>query len=225
LSVVLPTFDDCFGLKICCPDPCSAGSQAEKEKTDAGKILVGLLAKVEYLSMATNFNSQRKLDVHLMIGIFFAASLALGDYGIRFYVSILQVTVPHRIIAGFSEPVTTKLVPAVAIVYVHQRYDVPLTYLQSRPYWFASLGGLSLGAFERVLYIVVKGASISPGFVMAPLVHVLNAVLIAGLIFASADRLHGYRFFATLLGVTVVAMLIHVFWNIWGVVLVHQAFS
>lgn len=175
--------------------------------------------------MTTEFDSRRKLDVYLMVVIFFAASLALGDYGIRFYVSVLQVTVPHQVIAGFTEPVTTKLVPAIAVVWIHQRYDVSLDYLQSRPYWFAFVGGLSLGVFERVLYMVVKGASISPGFIVAPWMHVLNAVLIAGLIFATADRLEGYRFFGKLLAVTVVAMVIHVFWNTWGVVLVHQAFS
>ncbi|WP_137285459.1 hypothetical protein [Halorussus salinisoli] len=175
--------------------------------------------------MGTKNESSNKLDTYLSVGIFFAASLALGDYGIRFYVSILQVEVPHQVIAGFTEPVTTKLVPAIAVVYIHQRYDVPLNYLQSRPYWFAFIGGLSLGVFERVLYIVVKGASISPGFVVAPWMHALNAVLIAALIFREADSLEGYRFFGQLLAVTVLAMAIHVFWNTWGVVLVHQAFA
>jgi hypothetical protein len=149
----------------------------------------------------------------------------LGDYGIRFYISILQVGVPHQVIAGFTEPITTKLVPAITVVFIHQRYDVPLDYLQSRPYWFAFIGGISLGMFERVLYIVVKGASISPGFVVAPCIHVLNALLIAGVIFRSADGLKGFRFFGQLLVVSVLAMAIHVFWNIWGVVLVHQMFS
>lgn len=165
------------------------------------------------------------LNTYLSVGIFFAASLALGDYGIRFYVSILQVGVPHQVIAGFTEPVTTKLVPAITVVFVHQRYDVPLDYLQSRPYWFSFVGGLSLGVFERVLYIIVKGASISPAFVVAPWMHVLNAVLIAGLIFRSANSLEGFRFFGQLLAVSVLAMAIHVFWNTWGVVLAHQAFS
>ena len=166
-----------------------------------------------------------KLDTYLAVGIFFAASLALGDYGIRFYVSILQVEVPHQVIAGFTEPATTKLVPAIVVVYIHQRYDVSLDYLQSHPYWFAFLGGLSLGIFERVLYIIVKGASISLGFLVAPWMHALNAVLIAGLIFRSADGLEHYKFFGQLLAVTVLAMAIHVFWNTWGVVLVGQVFT
>lgn len=170
-------------------------------------------------------DSSGKLNTYLSVGIFFAASLALGDYGIRFYVSILQVGVPHQVIAGFTEPVTTKLVPAITVVFIHQRYDVPLDYLQSRPYWFAFIGGLSLGVFERVLYIVVKGASITPGFVVAPWMHALNAVLIAGVIFRSADSLKGFRFFGQLLAVSVLAMAIHVFWNTLGVVLVHQAFA
>ncbi len=41
--------------------------------------------------------------------------------------------------------------------------------------------------------------------------HTLNALLIAGLIFRSADSLEGYRFFGQLLTVTVLAMAIHVF--------------
>lgn len=175
--------------------------------------------------MGTGNESSGKLDTYLSISIFFAASLVLGDYGIRLYISILQVEVPHQVIAGFTEPVTTKLVPAIAVVYIHQRYNIPLNYLRSRPYWFGFLGGLSLGVFERALYIVVKGASISPGFVVAPLMHALNAVLIAGLIFRSANSLEGYRFFGQLLAVTVLAMAVHVLWNTWGVVLFHQTFS
>lgn len=175
--------------------------------------------------MRTEIDSSGRLDTYLAIVIFFAASLALGDYGIRFYVSVLQVEVPHQVIAGFTEPVTTKLVPAIAVVYIHQRYDVPLNYLQSHPYWFAFIGGLSLGVFERVLYIAVKGASITPGFIIAPWMHALNAVLIAGLIFCSSDSLEGYRFFGQLLTVTMLAMAIHVFWNTWGVVLIHQVFT
>ena len=111
--------------------------------------------------METECRLSGKLDTYLAVGVFFAASLALGDYGIRFYVSILQGDVRHQVIAGFTEPVTTKLVPAIAVVYIHQRYDVSLEYLQFHPYWFAFIGGLSLGVFERVLYIVVKGVHLS----------------------------------------------------------------
>lgn len=167
--------------------------------------------------------SSEEIDTYLAVCIFFAASLVLGDYGIRFYVSVLQVGVPHQVIAGFTEPVTTKLIPAFVVVYLHQRYDVPLDYLKARPYWFAFLGGLSLGVFERVLYVIVKDAPISLGFVIAPWMHALNAVLIAGVIFRSVDSLERYRFFGQLLAVTMLAMVIHVFWNTWGVVLVHQA--
>lgn len=167
--------------------------------------------------------SADKIDTCLAVCIFFTASLVLGDYGIQFYVSILQVEVPHQVIAGFTEPVTTKLIPAMAVVYLHQRYDVPLDHLKTHPYWFAFLGGLSLGVFERVLYIVVKDAAISLGFVIVPWMHALNTVLIAGVIFRSADSLEGCRFFGQLLAATLLAMAIHVYWNTSGVVLVHHA--
>lgn len=175
--------------------------------------------------MGREVEGPEKLNTYLSVIIFFGAALALGDYGIRFYVQILQVGVPHQVIAGFTEPVTTKLIPAIAVVYVHQRYDTPLDPLQSHPYWFASLGGLSLGVLERGLYLIVRNAPITPGFVLAPGMHALNAILIAGLVFRSADRLKGYRFFGQLLIVTILAMSIHVFWNTWGVVLIHQAFN
>ena len=169
--------------------------------------------------------SSEEIDTYLAVCIFFAASLALGDYGIRFYVSILKVDIPHQVIAGFTEPVTTKLIPAMAVVYLHQRYNVPLEHLKAQPYWFAFLGGLSVGLLERVLYVIVKDATISVGFVIAPWMHALNAVLIAGVIFRSVDRLEGYRFVGQLLAVSMLAMGIHVFWNTWGVILVHQAFT
>lgn len=175
--------------------------------------------------MNSEFDSRRKRDVHFLVSIFFASSLALGDYGIRFYVYVLKVSVEHPIVAAFTEPITTKLLPALAVVWVHYKKDVPLEYLQSRPYWFAFLGGLSLGIFERILYIVVKGATISPGFILAPGIHAVNALLIAGLVFKTADEPQGYRFFAKLLGITILAIAIHLFWNTWGVVLVYRAFS
>jgi hypothetical protein len=87
------------------------------------------------------------------------------------------------------------------------------------------VGGISLGITERVLYIIVKGAAVSPGFLLAPWMHALNSVLIAGLIFSAADNLQGYQLFLKLLAVTVVAIAIHVFWNVWGVLLIHQLFS
>lgn len=84
--------------------------------------------------MGSDGETSGKLDTYLSVVIFFGAPLALGDYGIRFYVQILQIGVPHQIIAGFTEPITTKLVPAIAVVYLHQRYNAPFIHLQSRPY-------------------------------------------------------------------------------------------
>jgi hypothetical protein len=175
--------------------------------------------------MGREIKSSEKLNTYLTVVTFFSASLVLGDYGIRFYVHILQAEVPHRVIAGFTEPITTKLFPGVAVVYVFHRYDVPTTLLQSHPYWFAFLGGLSLGVFERILYIIVREASISLGFVLAPGMHTLNAMLIAGFIFRSTNNLEGSRFFVQLLLLIILAMVIHVLWNTWGVLLIYQAFA
>lgn len=171
--------------------------------------------------MVGDGDRRRKWDTHFLVGIMFAASLALGDYGIRFYVNVLQVDVPHQFVAGVTEPLTTKLVPAVLVVGIHKWKGVSVTYLRSNPYWFGFVGGISLGIFERVLYVVVKGATISIPFLIAPLMHALNAVLIAGVVFSSADRFEGYRYYAKLLAATIVAMGIHLFWNGWGVYIAH----
>jgi len=168
----------------------------------------------------------RILHTHILVGILFAGSLALGDYGIRFYVSVLEVSAPHRVVAGVTEPMTTKLIPALTVIYLHQHeeYTLDFDFLQAHPVWLSVLGGLSLGIFERVLYIIQKDAVISPTFVLAPGMHVLNAVLIAGFIFTTEESSRKISFWGKLSILVVISMAIHVFWNTWGVVLVYRAF-
>jgi hypothetical protein len=177
--------------------------------------------------MNNRLDSQTKLHTTILVMIFFAGSVALADYVIRFYVSVLQVSASHPVVAGVTEPLTTKLVPALAVVYFHQndRYKLDLAYLQSHPYWFSVLGGLSLGVFERMMYLVVKDAAITPGFILAPAMHILNTVLIAGFIFTTVGRYREYRVLGQLFVFIIAAIVIHVFWNTWGVILVHQAFQ
>lgn len=166
--------------------------------------------------MGKFINTTRNQDVTLLVIAMFAGSLVLGDYAIRFYIQVLNVDLPSQIVAGFTEPLTTKLLPAVAVLWVHRWKDVPADFLRSRPYLLAGVGGLSLGLFERALYILVKNASISPGFVIAPLIHVVNAGLIGGLLFAAPEENQDLRFSAKLAAVTILAIAIHLWWNGWG---------
>lgn len=177
--------------------------------------------------MTGDLNFRTKSNTFVLVMLLFAASLVLGDYGIRFYVSVLQVPAPHHVVAGVTEPLTTKLIPALAVAYFHQNdeYKLSSDYLQSHPYLFSAVGGLSVGVFERALYIIVRGAEVSPVFLVAPVMHFLNAVLIGGIVFATSGTHRGPRVLAQIFALVVVAMVIHVFWNTFGVVLVYQAFQ
>lgn len=177
--------------------------------------------------MSLSESEWTRKNTYVVVALFFIASLGLADYTIRFYVYVLHAPAPHQVIAGFTEPITTKLIPAAVVVYLHRRDDLNLdiAFLGSHPVRFAVLGGLSVGTFERVLYVVVRDAAITPWFLVAPAMHVLNAVLIAGVVFATGGRLRSYRAVATLVGVTVAAMAIHVWWNVWGVHFVHGLFT
>lgn len=166
-----------------------------------------------------------KRNAYLFVAIFFAASLVLGDYGIRFYVYILQVELPHEIIAGLTEPITTKFVPAFVVVWMHQYKEVPSTNLQSQPFKYAFVGGVTLGLFERLLYVIVKDVSVSPVFLAAIFIHIVNAMLISGLIFSNADQQGSLRFYGKLIVVTLLGIAIHVYWNRWGVVRVAAALA
>lgn len=167
-----------------------------------------------------------KRNTYLAVIIFFSASLTLGDSGIRVYVYVLGVSAPHQIVAAVTEPITTKLVPAIVIVYLHERDDFNLQrwYIRKYPYWFGLIGGLSLGVLERILYVSVKGASISAPFLIAPWMHALNAILIAGFVFRTEER-QGSRYVAILSAIIALAMAIHLFWNTQGVLIAHRYFS
>lgn len=166
--------------------------------------------------MTKEFSASRQRNVLLLVIALFAGSLVVGDYMIRFYIQLLQVDLSSEVVAGFTEPLSTKLLPAVAVLLVHKWKDVPTDFLRARPYLLAGVGGLSLGLFERLLYIIVKNASPSPGFVIAPLIHVVNAILIGGLLFATPKEDQDLTYLAKLAVVTVLAIAIHLWWNGWG---------
>lgn len=174
------------------------------------------------MDLDTDFGE--KMNTHVLVGILFAGSLVLADYTIRLYLSVFPAPLPHPVAAGFTEPITTKLVPAFAVVYFHQnpKYNLNIEYLKSHWLRFGILGGVSLSAFERVMYIIVRDADVTLLFALVPLMHILNAVLIAGFVFATAGRYDEFRVLGSVLVAVIVAMVIHVFWNTLGVRLAYE---
>ncbi len=170
--------------------------------------------------MTGEFERRSILFTCLSVAIVFVLSLLLAAAVSWIYVSYLDVSVPSRVVAGFTEPLTTKLVPAIVVVSLHKWKSIPSTHLLSHPYRFGFVGGLSLGVFERVIYIVNMGAQISPGFLLVLLMHALNAMIIAGVIFSYAENMTSPRFFGKLIVAIMAAMFIHLLWNTIGVVIV-----
>lgn len=176
------------------------------------------------LSDTMRSDSETILNIHLAIVVFFAGSLVLGDYGNRFFVYILQVELHHRFLAGFIEPILTKFLPTILVLGLFEWKNVPVDYVRAHPYRLAFFGGLSVGLFERILFIFVRNATISLGFILAAVVHVVNALLIAGLIFSTPEKEQDWMFTAKLIGVILLAILIHVGWNGWGAIWVAEMF-
>ncbi|WP_049994967.1 hypothetical protein [Halapricum salinum] len=169
-------------------------------------------------------DSESITNIYLGVIVFFAASLVLADYGNRFFVYVVQIDVHHRFIAGIIEPVLTKFLPASVVVSLLEWYEVPDDYLRAHPYRMALLGGFSVALFERILFVVIRGGTISLGFTLAAALHVLNALLIAGLVFSTPTEEQDWMFLAKLVAITVLAMIIHVWWNGWGVLWVAETF-
>lgn len=163
-------------------------------------------------------------NIYLAVIIFFAASLILADYGNRFFIYAVQVDIHHRFTAGIIEPVLTKFLPAAIVVGLLEWYEIPDNHLRTHPYRMALLGGFSVALFERILFVVIHGATISLGFTLAAVLHVLNALLIAGLMFSTPTEEQDWMFLTKLVAVTVLAMIIHVGWNGWGVLWVAETF-
>lgn len=180
-----------------------------------GRMLQRMREKGEIEEQEGLEERSRILNIHLAVIVFFAGSLVLGDYGNQFLVKVLEVSLHHRLVAGFIEPFLTKLLPAMAVLALLKWQDVSADFVRQHPYWLAGLGGFSVGVFERVLVFWQRGASISPGFVLAGLLHVLTGLLVAGVIFATPEDEMDWRFWVKLIMLSVVAVVIHVGWNGW----------
>ncbi len=158
----------------------------------------------------------------LFVVIIFTASLILADGVNQLYVKILQPDAPPRLVGAFTEPFTTKLIPACIVVLIHRHYEIPSVQLESYPYGFGFLGGLSLGVVERLLYLTNKGATVTLPFAVVPVMHALNGALVAGLVFRSVNRRWDFHLTAQVLIAVMLTIAIHAMWNLFGVVLVHR---
>ncbi|WP_229115101.1 PrsW family glutamic-type intramembrane protease [Halapricum desulfuricans] len=163
---------------------------------------------------------RRSILTSSSVVLFFVGSVVPAVTVTGVYIVVLNASIGSNIVAGFTEPITTKLLPAMIIVYLHQRDDFPFDVeeLRSYPWLYAGLGGLSFGIVEKLAVIVNQGAEITSLLILSPWVHVLNSVLIAGLLFATPSTQRNWKFIMKLTGVILLGIVIHVFWNTLGVV-------
>jgi hypothetical protein len=159
--------------------------------------------------------SQEAAETYRVIVTVFFFSMILGGLLTGVYL-FLGVSLPSQLVAGFTEPIATKLFAAIAVVWWLEYRGTTTNVLRERPIWFAFIGGITIGVVERILYVLFLGETITIATFIAPLMHTFNAILIAGLIFANADHLRGVAFYGRLLVVMILAIVIHFSWNLYG---------
>lgn len=154
-------------------------------------------------------------DVYVLVAVVFGLSIALADYTIRALVFGFDVRLHGSVVAALTEPFTTKLAPAIAVVALVYRWTGTTDQIAARPTRLATVGGLSVGVFERIGYVWLKGAAVTPLSVVPVLVHTLTGVLVAGAVFRSAGSEQRARRVLDLAVALALAVAIHVFWNVW----------
>lgn len=115
-------------------------------------------------------------------------------------------------LAAVQEPVTSKLLPAVFIVWLARKQEWTENLI-ARRYHYGLVGGLTVGVVEWGSKLI---DSLSLGFTGFPpiLMHTVNGLLIGTTVFRVAEKEKQPKDFVYLLLAVVLATSIHLFWNI-----------
>lgn len=117
----------------------------------------------------------------------------------------------HPILAAVQEPVTSKLLPAVFIVWLARREGWTENVV-ARRYHYGLVGGLTVGVVEWGSKLIDSLSLSLTGFPPI-LMHTVNGLLIGIAVFRVARKEKQPKDYAILLLAVVLAMLIHLFWN------------
>lgn len=117
----------------------------------------------------------------------------------------------HPVLAAVQEPFTSKLLPAVFIVWLAKR-EGWTERVVARRFHYGLIGGLTVGGVEWGSKLI---DSLSLSFTGFPpiLMHTVNGLLIGTAVFRVAGKEKQPKDYVILLLAIVLAVLIHLFWN------------
>lgn len=117
----------------------------------------------------------------------------------------------HPVLAAVQEPFTSKVLPAVFIVWLARR-EGWTERVVARRYHYGLIGGLTVGGVEWGSKLINSQSLSLTGFPPI-LMHTVNGLLIGTAVFRIAVKEKQLKDYAILLLAIVLAVLIHVFWN------------
>jgi len=151
------------------------------------------------------------LFIAYISGLFVA--IAIGN-GIFFMHPSTQPYSP--LIAAVLEPIFSKLVPAIGILYWAQSHRQDLVKaLQIHPFWFGAYGGACIGILEAIGKVVRETGmyanvnTITVGVGLAALGHILYGGIIGNAVFREKRSRPWHNW----INATLLVILIHLIWN------------
>lgn len=125
--------------------------------------------------------------------------------------STLRICI-HPILAAIQEPITSKLLPALVIVWFAKNQG-QTEDVHARRYHYGLVGGLSVGIVEWGSK-VIDSLSLSLTGVLPILMHTVNGLIIGAAVFwVAGKKTHQEKYLILLLAV-MLAIAIHLVWNI-----------
>lgn len=132
---------------------------------------------------------------------------------VPYFISHFSIPVSCLNLAGCTEPLTTKLLPAILIVILANKNSI-IGGILSNPFRFGFYGGISYGIAQRIVYIF-GGYGLSSPWIISIMLHGIWGISVAGTFFWSLgrdNRLPGH--FVVVLG-TIFAITTHTLWNVY----------
>lgn len=175
----------------------------------------------------------RRVGFVILIGAFLLNSL-IGNAILPSFAALnpdLPRVFASARLAGVIEPVTTKLLPAAAIIWYYQdRAPETIERIREQPWAWGALLGWTFGILEMLMKIPSKSTAyanvdaITLSTFIASLLHFVTGLLVAGAVFRwwqidgdfsqRVELWTGVKFGLLL----ILAMAIHILWNVIGVV-------
>ena len=114
-------------------------------------------------------------------------------------------------IAAVQEPITSKLIGSILVLYIAGR-KTQTWEIQSNPFKFSLLGGLTVGVVES-LGVMIPSLTLNVAALLPILMHMTTGAVIATVVFKYGNRPLSPQDALNIVAATVFGILIHILWN------------